>query len=239
VTLVAPHGYRQGVSGRLVILPSPLLGAATYEPLATALGRRGVESVVAPLPAGGVTPASVLVGFRSAAAEHRATVLVAHSNAGYYAPAVADDATLPVVYMDAALPDPDVTTTLLAPPSLAPFLDGLPTTDDLLPPWTQWWGDEDVASLFPTQEWFERVDADAPRLAPAYFGTPVPVPAGWTAGPAAYVAFGDTYAAELGLAERLGWVVRRERGHHLTHLVDPDGVAEVVLALTLELGRAG
>ena len=60
----------------------------------------------------------------------------------------------------------------------------------------------DIAALFPDEDWLDRVTREAPRLAPEYFTTPLPVPRGWEARPAAYLAFGDTYAAELAFAER-------------------------------------
>jgi hypothetical protein len=219
------------VSHRLVILPSPLLGTATYAPLAASLTERDTPTVAAPVSDGDVTPGRVLARFRAAVAEHGATVLVAHSNAGYYAPSVAADLDLPVVFMDAALPTAGGFETLLAPAAFAEFIETLPLREGLLPPWPSWWDRADIVTLFPDEEWLDLVTREAPRLAPAYFTTPMPVPRGWEARPAAYLGFGDTYAAELAFAERAGWVVRRESGHHLTHLADPDHVAELLLDL--------
>lgn len=219
------------VSRRLVILPSPLLGPATYEPLAASLASRGSPTTVAWTPDGEVTPEQVLNAFRSAVAENGATALVAHSNAGYYAPAVAAERSLAVVFMDAALPAEGVSGTLLAPAAFAEFIETLPVRDGLLPPWPSWWDRADIAALFPDEDWLDLVSREAPRLAPAYFTTPIPVPRGWEARPVAYLGFGDTYAAELAVAERAGWVVRRESGHHLAHLADPDHVAELLLDL--------
>ena len=214
-----------------MLLPSPLLGSATYLPLAEALRERGPAAVVASLPSGEVTPERVLESFLSTARDHRATLLVAHSNAGYYAPSVADALGLPVVFMDAALPAPGVAETLLAPPAFAGFIDTLPRRDGRLPPWPAWWDRSDIAALFPSDEWLDRVTREAPRLPPDYFTTPLTVPLGWEARPAAYLAFGDTYAEEVGFAQAAGWVVRQETGHHLRHLADPDGVADFLLPL--------
>jgi hypothetical protein len=227
------------VSTRLVILPSPLLGPVTYGLLASALAERGVPAFVAPLPAGEVTPAAVLDAFAAASAEHGATVLVAHSNAGYYAPSVATGLGLPVVFMDASLPAAGVPETLLAPAQFAEFIATLPRRDGLLPPWPSWWQRADVVPLFPDEGWLDRATREAPRLALEYFTTPVPVPAGWEARPAAYLAFGDTYAAEVTFAEQAGWVVRREPGHHLSHLAQPARVADLLLDLCAELGTDG
>ena len=226
------------VSRRFVILPSPLLGTATYAPLATSLTERHAPTTVASVPDGDVTPERVLTRFRAAVAEHGATALVAHSNAGYYAPAVAADLDLPVIFMDAALPAEGESETLLAPAAFAEFIETLPLRAGQLPPWPSWWDRADIATLFPDEDWLDLVTREAPRLAPAYFTTPIPVPRGWGARPAAYLAFGDTYAAELAFAERVGWAVRRESGHHLAHLAEPDRVAELVLELSSGLSRA-
>ena len=218
-------------SSRVVILPSPLLGPASYLPLAGILRERGLATVVASLPAGEVMPGGVLHTFGAVIDHHAATVLVAHSNAGYYAPALASARDLPVVFMDAALPAAGVAETRLAPAAFAEFIETLPLSDGLLPPWPSWWDRADVAALFPDDDWLDRVTREAPRLPPEYFTTPLPVPLGWEARPAAYLGFGDTYVEELTLAEGLGWVVRREAGHHLAHLAEPDRVADLLLAL--------
>ena len=214
-----------------MILPSPLLGPAAYEPLAASLVARETPATVAPLPSSTLTPGRVLEAFAAAVRDQAATHLVAHSNAGYYTPALTTSFGLPAVYMDAALPAAGATETVLAPAASAEFLGTLPRQDGLLPPWPAWWDRSDVATLFPSDEWLDRVTREAPRLPPEYFTTPLPVPLGWEARPAAYLAFGDTYAEEVAFAEAAGWVVRREEGHHLHHLADPHRVAELLLDL--------
>jgi hypothetical protein len=226
------------VSTRIAILPSPLLGPATYEPLAASLTARGARTVVAPLPEDDVAPEGVLAAFHSTVADHGATVVVAHSNAGYYAPKVGADLDLPVLFVDAALPAQDVTETLLAPAAFAEFIGSLPVTDGRLPSWPSWWERAELARLFPDSQWLDRVTREAPRLAPSYFTTSVPVPRGWAARPAAYLAFGETYAAELAFARHAGWVVRREDGHHLAHLADPDHVADLVGDMLTDLAKS-
>ena len=216
---------------RLLILPSPLLGSAAYEPLAASLVAREVPATVAPLPSGSLTPGRVLDAFAAAVGDHAATHVVAHSNAGYFTPALATSSRLSAIYLDAALPAAGVTETLLAPPAFAGFIDTLPRRDGRLPPWPAWWDRSDIAALFPSDEWLDRVTREAPRLPPDYFTTPLTVPLGWEARPAAYLAFGATYAEEVTFAEAAGWVVRREEGHHLRHLAEPDHVAELLLDL--------
>lgn len=221
-----------GVTADVLVLPSPLLGPAAYGPLAAALASRGSTAVVAGLPDGVLTPAAVLSGFAEQLVSSGASLVVAHSNAGYLVPALR--AAVPVdavVLVDAALPPTAGTSTLLAPAQFGEFVAGLPQDGGLLPPWPLWWDPADVAALFPSSDWLERVTAEAPRLPPSWFTTPVEVPVGWEALPAAYLGFGGTYAEELTFAREEGWPVEVLDGHHLHLLAEPDATAGAVLAL--------
>ena len=212
---------------RVVVLPSPLLGPATYEPLAASLESLGCSVTVADLPVVPTTPQTVLAGFESVLAAG-CDVVLAHSNAGYYLPALVERRPVAVVAMDAALPTQDACETRLAPAQFAELIHSLPLTGGRLPPWPDWWEHSEVRPLFPDEGWFERVRREAPRLLPAYFTGRLPVPRAWASGPRAYVAFGDTYADEVAFAETSGWLVHRFDGHHLAHLAAPDEVAQLV-----------
>jgi hypothetical protein len=72
--------------------------------------------------------------------------------------------------------------------------------------WTEWW-DEDLAPLFPDTRTRELVERQQRRLPLAYFAGPLPLPRGWAERPAAYLAFGDTYADEVAFARDRGWPV--------------------------------
>lgn len=216
---------------RVLVLPSPLLGPESYQPLADALAERGHVASVAECR----TPISPdrLVDEWSRAAE-AADVLVAHSNAGYLAPSVGAQAGgRPLLFMDAALPPADGTTRL-APPAFLETLKGLAGADGLLPPWTRWWPAEEVSRLL-SEQWFELVDASAPRVELAYFETEVEPPHDWSTGPCGYLAFGPTYAAERAFAEDSRWPVTVLDGHHLWHLARPAEVAAALDALSARL----
>lgn len=208
---------------RVVVLPSPYLGPAAYGPLAEALG-----ADVARLPPQPFSAADVLLAF--AAATTDAGLVVPHSNAGLYAAALGR----PTVFVDAALPTRHGGPTALAPPGLAAGVAALADESGLLPPWTRWWGREDISQVLP-DPWFATVDAGAPRVPASYLTETLDVPREWTAAPAGYLAFGDTYAQESALAESFGWPVRRLPGAHLLHLADPWGVADAIRGLA---GRA-
>jgi hypothetical protein len=213
------------------LLPSPLLGAAVWDPVAGLLRDGGHRVAVASLGRVG-TPAEVLAAYVEAAGEP-GTVLVPHSNAGYFAPAVADRCTVAAtVYVDAALPAGSGTTAL-APPAFLDFLTGLADADGLLPPWTAWWDDTD--GLFPDDITRATVEAGQPRLPLSYFRSTVGVPAGWERAPSGYLAFADTYAEEAARARSWGWPARRLDGGHLHLLHAPVATAEAVVQLADEL----
>lgn len=207
-----------------VLLPSPLLGAAAWDPVAGLLRSRGHRVRVAS-PGGVGTSTEVLAAYVEAAGEP-GSVLVPHSNAGYFAPAVAARcAAAATVYVDAALPEGDGVTPL-APPAFLDFLTGLTDADGLLPPWTDWW--EHTDGLFPDDAVRARVEAGQPRLPLSYFRSTVDVPAGWEQAPSGYLTFGDTYAAEAARARSWGWPARRLDGGHLHLLHDPVATVEAV-----------
>jgi len=76
-------------------------------------------------------------------------LLVAHSNAGLYVPAMTVRRPVRgVVFVDAVLP-PARGSMPVAPERLRELLRESIDTDGRLPPWTAWWPEEDVARLFP------------------------------------------------------------------------------------------
>ncbi len=218
----------------LLLLPSPFLGPEPYEPLAAALTSRGYDASVAPSP--GTPVAEELVAQWSALAGGTGdVVLLAHSNAGYLAPAVSAAAGgVPVVFVDAALPATEGSTRL-APPAFRSQLSALADDDGLLPRWTRWWPRAEASATLP-DPWFDRLDPLLPRVPLAYVDSEVPVPPGWSRGPHAYLAFGSTYAEELALARRQGWPHRRLAGAgHLHLLVEPEDTAAAIAALATSL----
>ncbi len=215
-----------------LVLPSPLLGPAAYRPLGRALAADGSRVRVADLPSSPFSAEEVLAGFVDQVRAHRTTVLLAHSNAGYYAPAVAAaGSAVAVLYVDAALALPTASTTPLAPPALVEQLHGLVDEAGVLARWTDWWPDEEVLALFPSKEWLDLVRAEQPRVSLAYLESTIGVPDGWSGRASGYLAFGATYAAEAEQARDCGWPVAVMEGSHLWHLWEPERVAEVLVGL--------
>lgn len=213
----------------LLLVPSPLLGPATWRPVEDWLRAEGHEVGTVDLGSAPRTPEAVIEAVRAAAGD-RPVVLIPHSNAGLYAAHLRTILTVTAtVYVDAALPAATATTTRLAPPAFLGFLRDLAGPDGTLPPWTQWW--PDVDHLFPDPGTRAAVEREQPRVPLAYFTGTVPVPKRWTERPSAYLAFGDTYADEYEVATTCGWPVQRLVGAHLHQLIDPEAVGAAVIAL--------
>ena len=146
----------------LLFVSSPLLGPAAWGTVPELLG--GVVAEVDDV-------SSVAAGLAD-------VVLVPHSNAGLYAPMLAEAAgARATVYVDAALAG-DGPDTALAPPRFLAFLETLSDDEGILPPWTQWW-EEGVDELFPDDATRAAVEAEQPRLPLSYFTARLPVPSGW------------------------------------------------------------
>ena len=219
------------ISPTVVLLPSPLLGPAVWEPVAAALRGRGHRTTVVASPSTPPrAPSDVRDHILSSVPEGEPVVLVPHSNAGLFVPAVVRQRdVVGVVFVDAGLP-PSSGRVPLSPPAHLGHLAELADADGLLPPWTKWWDPAEIAALFPDAQTQHAVEAEEQRLPLGYFRGELEVPTGWDQGFAgAYLAFGSTYAAEAASARRRGWPVRTFEGAgHLHQLVDPGGVADAI-----------
>src|SRR4030095_1351868 len=180
-----------------VLIHSPSVGPRTWQPVAHRLTELGWEAIVPSLarcPARGPpywprVVDAVRAGLGTAE-QGQGLVLVAHSNAGLFLPVIA--AALPsqvlgCVFVDAALP-PASGAAPVAPPELLALLRDK-ASGGLLPRWTDWWDEEEVAALSPAQAPRQAVTEEQPRLPLAYYQASVPVPAGWDAQPCAYLLF--------------------------------------------------
>lgn len=221
----------------MVLVPSPLLGPAVWESADEALRREQWPTLVVKTPDSVHTAADVLAGLLAAVPADQDVVVVAHSNAGAYLPLLVTRRRLvAAVFVDAILPTATGGPVPLAPPAFLNFLRDKADADGLLPPWTAWWDDADVAPLFPDADTRTRVEQQQPRLPLSYFEGSLTAPPGWDNGPMAYLAFGNTYAAERADAEHRGWPTTTLAGGHLHMLINPTSVALEVTALLSQLG---
>jgi pimeloyl-ACP methyl ester carboxylesterase len=227
------------MAASFVLIHSPSVGPRTWQPVAhclTALGREAtVPSLLHVADHGPPFWPRVVDAVRAGlgTAEHgQRLVLIAHSNAGLFLPVIT--AALPdqvrgCIFVDAALPPPSGAVPVAPPELLALLRDK--ASGGLLPRWTDWWDEEEVAPLFPDQPTRQTVTEEQPRLPLSYYEASVPVPTGWDAQPCAYLLFGPPYDELASEARGRGWIVQQLPGKHLHQLVDPDGVARSLLAI--------
>jgi hypothetical protein len=182
------------------------------------------------------TPDDVLRSFLAALPADQDLVLIPHSNAGVYVPALTvERRVVAYVFVDAGLPA-NYGRVRLAPSALLDFLTQKADSNDLLPPWTSWWDEADVTRLFPNVDVREQVEREQQRLPLSYFNESLPLPSDWDNRPGAYLAFGDTYLSDRREAARRGWPVATLSGGHLHTLVDPHQVAAEINNLLAVIG---
>jgi hypothetical protein len=217
-----------------VLMHSPSVGPATWAPVARCLPGSIVPSLThvgaAGPPFWPAVAGTVATAINRLPAGER-VVLVAHSNAGLFVPAVvaASERTVgALVFVDAAVPARPGPTAVVSPEFL-PFLRAMAGDDGLLPPWTTWWDEAEVAPMFPDAGTRRTVEAEQPRLPLTYYEQLVPAPPGWDDRTCGYVLFAPPYD---GIAAECGWPVEHLPGRHLHQLVDPDAVAEAIRKLS-------
>ncbi|NRQ40255.1 alpha/beta hydrolase [Nonomuraea sp. NN258] len=224
-----------------VLVHSPSVGPATWEPVARALERRGHAAVVPDLTGVGVGGApywpraveAVRAAVRTDGPE-TPIVLAAHSNAGLFVPVIKEglgDRVVACVFADAHLP-PARGLVRPAEEEFLPFLRGLAGPDGVLPRWSDWWSPDDVAALLPDPGVRERVVAEQPRLPLDYYTQPVPVPVGWDEVRCSFLWYGPPYDEVAAAAAGRGWPVTRLPGRHLHQVLDPESVAGALLSLS-------
>jgi hypothetical protein len=232
------------MAASFVLIHSPSVGPRTWQPVAHRLAELGWEATVPSLlhvadegpPYWPRVVDAVRAGLGTAG-QGQGVVLVAHSNAGLFIPVIV--AALPgqvlgCIFVDAALPPSSGTAAVAPPELLVPLRDK--ASGGLLPRWTDWWDEEEVAPLFPDQQTRQVVTGEQPRLPLSYYEASVPVPPGWDARPCAYLLFGPPYGELAAEARGRGWIVEHVPGRHLHQLVDPDGVARSLLAIADQMG---
>jgi hypothetical protein len=217
-----------------VLMHSPSVGPVTWAPVAQRLPGSIVPSLLHVGAAGPPfwhTVAETVAAAISRLPADERVVLVAHSNAGLFVPAVvgASGPTVEAcVFVDAAVPDRPGPTAVVSPESLV-LLRAKAGEDGLLPPWTSWWDESDVAPMFPDVVTRRTVEREQPRLPLAYYEQLVPAPTGWDDRTCGYVLFAPAYKQ---IAAGCGWPVEHLPGLHLHQLVDPDAVAEAIRKLS-------
>ena len=163
-------------------------------------------------------------------------VVVLHSGAGGYAPAIAAAATrlTSFIFVDAVLPYPGRSYLDNAPAALADRLRR-DARNGLLAPWNRWFDVDPLPGLIAEPAARRAFIRELPQVPFAFLEAASPADTAWERLPAAYVRLSTAYEEEASEAERRGWRVRRANLHHLAMVSDPDAIAELLTDLTHEV----
>lgn len=211
-------------------MPSPLLGAEGWSPTCQLLAAHGhdVELVE---PAAPNEAREVLAGFMARLAPETC-VLVAHSNAGNYLPALVASAPAGTcgVFVDCEVPPPEGAFGAATGPRLEQ-LRSMADADGQLPPWPLWWDRPTWEATVLDAEARARIEAVAPRPRLAYFEQALVAPTDWWRGRFGYLRFQESFEPHAEKASQLGWPVCRLSGTHLHMVNDPAATAQALSTL--------
>lgn len=222
---------------RLLLVHSPLVGCGAWEPAARDLAGDGYAVSVPDLT--GTVTAGPPYHLRQArviadSAGGQPAILIGHSGAGPLlatAGMMLGDRARGYVFVDAGLPSPGRSWMETVPPGFAGQLRDMAGPQGWLPPWSQWWGEEELATLLPDPAVRRRFAAGCPRLPLAMFEEVQPPAPGWPNAPAGYLRLSEAYEDEAARARELGWPVTRLPSHHLALLTEPGQVVREVRRL--------
>ncbi|MCX4728580.1 alpha/beta hydrolase [Streptomyces sp. NBC_01020] len=222
-----------------VLVHSPSVGPSTWHPVAGHLTSAGYRVRVPSLLRIGVGAPPFWPRIVHAVQDDlrqvsvgRPVVLVAHSNAGLFLPAIREGLGHRVagsIFVDAVLPA-RTGSTPVATPELLDFLRPM-AVNGRLPRWTDWWDEADVAPMFSDPTVRRTVTEEQPTLPLSYYEQSIPVTDGWDDHPCSYVLFGPAYDDAAAEARERGWRVAHLPGAHLHQTIDPAGTARLLAEL--------
>ncbi|NND76342.1 MAG: alpha/beta hydrolase [Ilumatobacter sp.] len=229
------------MASSLLFVHSPLVGPSSWARVAkVARDARGGRVTVPDLT--GIasmrqewTDWYVTAAARAATPRSGEVVVVGHSGAGVFLPAIAAElGARATIFVDAVVPPGD------GPhhtsPALAELLDRQ-TDAGLLRPWLDWWPDDVVERLLPDGADRAALRADMPRLPRAFYDEPVAVPDGWTDRPNCYVQLSPAYDDDRRRAHEWGWPVSAFDGTHLSVITDPGRVFAAIVDVVEQIAR--
>jgi hypothetical protein len=201
-----------------LLVASPFTGPFAWSKVADVLRGRGARVAVHDVDMIVLDPPVVLVG---------------HSGAGSHLPRLAADTAgvAGMILVDALLPHPGRSWAETVPTAFADMLKAQ-AVDGRLPPWPQWWPEEQLRALLPDDELREEFIRACPAVPADVLDEVMPeVPDPL----AVFVQLSETYAPETDAARERGWPVLTLDAHHLALLTDPEVVADAVVRAAREL----
>ncbi|MEM7338917.1 MAG: hypothetical protein AAF467_09735 [Actinomycetota bacterium] len=233
---------------RWYLLPSPLLGPASWRAVSDVLGGLGQQVMVAHPPmtttadSDHVTPWIESIAGVPAPSDDLPVVVVGHSAACPRVPMATARLiergwnVSALVCVDGRFPDGRPFT---ATDSYGAMLDGLVHPDGYLPPWPRWWGSL-VEGLVVDPVARDQVFSEARPVPRGYFDQGCPVPTLPEEVGRAFLSFGPGYEEACNQAHLERWMTYRLVGDHLHQVVEPAAVAATLMAMVscMEAGRA-
>lgn len=219
---------------RLVLVPSPFVGAVAWRATADLLS----DAVAADYggATGGPDPYGRVARAVAAQAGPGPWIAVLHSGAGGFAPALAQAAPglAGFIFIDAILPHPGRSNLETAPAELAERLARL-TTDGALAPWNLWFEADPLPRLIPDPAARAAFAEGLPRTPFAFLQVTSPASDAWEHLPSAYLQLSRNYDAAALSAQERGWTVAAVRRHHLAMASHPAEVAPLLADLAAQL----
>ncbi|MCW4464861.1 hypothetical protein OK351_04985 [Glutamicibacter sp. MNS18] len=215
----------------ILLLGSVFLSEQSMVPLAHRLGDLGYRTDVCARP-NGASADLVLQRYRESLSAEGPQVLLAHSNAGLYLPALLAGSTqTSAVFMDCIVPAFTGGQLPTVPADLGKDLSAR-AVNGLLPPWTSWWPAAAIRDLVTEEAEYQELLEQTPQVPEAYLHERLRVPRAWHLDvPAGYLLLSPGYQAELDRARDAGWPTAELSLGHLGMLRDPALVAQEVSRL--------
>jgi hypothetical protein len=220
---------------QIALLGSVFLPPTVLEPLAAALDDEGYDvTTMAPIISG--SSREVLGDYEKHVSGLRSPIIVAHSNAGNYVPAlVSQTAVAGAIFMDAALPPFGGGRWPVVPDNLKRTL---PTTADRsrVQRWTRWWPAEEMTRIFPSKASFCAIDSQTAEIPRPYLTQTLDADENWADDAAlGYLALSDGYTQELERAAARKVPTRQLFLDHLGMMTDPALVGTALTTLVQNL----
>lgn len=226
------------MSELLLLIPSPLGGPDTWQSVRDELGRRGVPSIICPLPLDEDAPealwsqqAGAVAAVIAGLATSLPLVLVGHSGAGAILPAVGAISSNRVqgyVIVDGPVPRDGLSHLDMMrgnSPRLAEAVRSALAAGRRFP-------DPDAQSR--ARKDGERPVSASPR-GRRFFEEPIAVPAGWSDSSCGYIKLSAAFDQPYQEALTRGWPTRSLDGDHFMMLTDASSVTDALVGVVAEM----
>ena len=240
----APGQPPRAAPPQLVLVHSPLVGPAFWQPVAEALCNRGVRAHAPRLPSLEYSYAPYWLahaaGIASTLPEDAELVLVGHGAAGLLLPAIgrlqrnrrASARIAGYLFVDCDLPRDGASRLDLWDDQAAAQRLRERVGAGMLPRWRE----DDLRALLPDAAQRAAFVAALPGVPMHMYDEPVMVPDDWPEARCGYLGLSDQYRGAQARAHALGWPRRQLALHHLAPLTHVDAIAGALVELCREIG---